>query len=203
MPTTTLPTLTTEEVEAAWGRPFKTTAQHCHAVSIAIVQSGVLGQFCRVARGACQGVPGQHSWVVVGRDCYDQDAPIIDATLWSYDPTVSGVWSGTLTAGHHRPHGAGSIWTYGRPPKATSQVIELTPRQPFSPDAELFLELLGPLDLMGWAILAHCPVEGWPAGEILDAMYHTDGLAVHIPIDLLGMVTDINPDGLYLPGQPK
>ena len=41
-----------------------------------------------------------------------------------------------------------------------------------------------------------CPVGGWPAGEIFEAMTHTKGLEALVPIDLLGMLTDLNPDGL-------
>lgn len=33
----------------------------------------------------------------------------------------------------------------------------------------------------------------------LAAMYNTPGLAAHIGIDLLGMLTDIDPGGVYLP----
>jgi hypothetical protein len=45
--------------------------------------------------------------------------------------------------------------------------------------------------------LANAPVEGWPAREILTAMAATPRLAACVPIDILGMVTDLNPKGLY------
>lgn len=178
--------------------PLDGWARQCHAASLKLVQNGELGA-CRVARGSCKGVGGQHSWVVLGGDCYDDDAVIIDPTLWSYDETVTGVWVGTYRDGRHRPHGKGSIWDWGRPNEATGPVIELTPRKPFSSSAEIFLELLGPLDYEGWIQLAHAPVGFWPAGEILDAIEHTEGLSGRVPIDILGMVTELNPKGLYLP----
>jgi hypothetical protein len=178
--------------------PLDGWAHQCHSASVQLVRSGRFG-VCRVARGACTGVSAQHSWLILGNDCYDDDATIIDPTLWSYDDTVTGVWVGTYQDGRHRPHGKGFIWDWGRPNKARGPAITLTPREPFSDAALGFLDILGPLDHDGWCMLAHAPVEGWPAGEILDAVQHTDGLAGRVPIDILGMVTDLNPKGLYLP----
>ena len=40
-------------------------------------------------------------------------------------------------------------------------------------------------------------MEDWPAGPILTAMAETRGLKALIPIDILGMNTDLNPGGLY------
>lgn len=141
---------------------------------------------------------GQHSWVVLGHDCYDPGAIIIDPTLWSYDSSVSGVWTGTYNDQRHTPHGMGSIWKWGRPDAPTGPVVELKPRQPWSEQAKGFLELLGPLDQKGWIVLAHAPVQGWPAAEIIDAMCES-GLQEFIPVDRVGMLTDRNPGGLYLP----
>jgi hypothetical protein len=42
-------------------------------------------------------------------------------------------------------------------------------------------------------------VEGWPAAEIIDAIYNTPELTTWVPIDIVGMLTDRNPKGLYLP----
>ena len=178
--------------------PLDDWSGQCHAASLKLVKHGALGE-CRVARGACRGVTSQHSWVVLGNDCYDRKAAIIDPTLWSYDDTVEGVWVGTYRNNRHHPHGEGSIWRWGRPEDPTGPVVTLTPRQPLSKDAQDFLELLGPLDVHGWAMLAHAPVGMWPASEILDAIYNTDGLSVFVPIDIVGMLTDRNPGGLYLP----
>jgi hypothetical protein len=75
--------------------------------------------------------------------------------------------------------------------------IELTPANPLSTEAADFLDLLGPLDLRGWGEVAHLPVEGWPAGEIIAAMCDTPGLGALVPVDIQGMVTDRNPSGLY------
>lgn len=177
--------------------PLDEWAVQCHAASVKLVKSGVCGQ-ARVARGTCTSVFGQHSWVVLGNDCYDDDAVIVDPTLWSYDPSVEGVWVGSYRDGKHVPHGKGSIWQWGRPNEAKpGEAMELTPRQPWSRAAENFLRLLGPLDKQGWIQLAHAPVEGWPAGEIIDAICES-GLAAMVPIDIVGMVTDRNPQNLYL-----
>ena len=70
-------------------------------------------------------------------------------------------------------------------------------------DARAFLELVGPLDYHGWGVLAHAPVQGWPSGEILAAITDTKPLAVLVPIDRLGMLTDRNPGGLYMSGTAK
>lgn len=178
--------------------PLDGWATQCHAASLKLVKHGELG-VCRVARGACTGVGGQHSWVVLGDNCYDGHAVIIDPTLWSYDESVEGVWVGNYRDGRHRPHGKGSIWQWGRPPAATGPVVTLTPREPFSRSARGFLEIMGPLDFEGWCLLAHAPVGAWPAAEILDAIEHTEGLSGRVPIDILGMITELNPKGLYLP----
>jgi hypothetical protein len=178
--------------------PLDGWANQCHAAALKLVKSGRFGA-CRVARGGCEGVPGQHSWVVLGDDCYDDHATIIDPTLWSYDETVEGIWVGTYQDGKHVPHGKGSIWNWGRPDTPTGPVVELTPRKPFSREAQGFLDVLGPLDHAGWAMLAHAPVEGWPAAEIIDAIYNTPELTTWVPIDIVGMITDRNPKGLYLP----
>ena len=185
--------------------PLDHWATQCHAASVELVKSDGYEQ-ARVARGTCTGVFGQHSWVVLGNDCYDDDAVIVDPTLWSYDESVKGVWVGSYRDGKHEPHGKGSIWRWGRPNEASEEPMELTPRQPWSREAQRFLGLLGPLDMKGWIQLAHAPVEGWPAGEIIDALCETphptipdSTMAGYVPIDIVGMVTDRNPNGLYLP----
>lgn len=166
----------------------------CHSASLHLVTRGI---GTRVARGTCEGVGGQHSWVVVGEDCYAEKAVIIDPTLWGYDASVTGVWVGSMRDGRHRPHGHGSIWDWGRPAAGDGSVIKLTPRKPLSRDAQSFLRFVEPLDVLGWSRLANAPVQGWPASEIIAAMDDTPGLGVHIPIDILGMITGRNPGGLY------
>lgn len=49
-------------------------------------------------------------------------------------------------------------------------------------------------------MLANLPVGDWPAAEILGQIADHPDLGHHIPIDVLGMVTDHNPSGLYLAG---
>jgi len=184
-----------QEVEEVLG-DLSHWALQCHGASLHIVKSGVVIP-ARVARGTCEGVGSQHSWVVLGNDCYDDSAKIIDPTLWSYDDSIEGVWYGSYKDGKHRPHGKGSIWNWGRPPSPVEDPMELTPQQPLSDEAQLFLELLGPLDERGWITLAHAPVEHWPAKEIITAICDS-GLDGYVPIDIKGMITDRNPSGLYL-----
>lgn len=192
--------LTLEVVADAIGFTRDEISHQCHAVSLAILRAGLVQG--RVARGRCHGVRGQHSWIVEGPDCYDPEARIIDATLWSYDPTVEGVWTGTLGDGLHHPHGwlqGLSVWHWGRPDKPTGRVLHLAPTVALSDAARAFLKALGPLDRRGWSTLANdAPVAGWPAGEILGAMADTPELAALVPIDRLGMLTDRNPGGVYL-----
>jgi hypothetical protein len=190
--------LTVEDVEEILGKPFASTAKNCHGVSLAIVKRGPFPQ-ARVARGGCDGVGGQHSWVALG-DPYDDETPIIDATLWSYRPDIQGVYVGTLFDVGHQPHGYGSIFEWGKPEHQGGPDIDLTPTFELSEEAEEFLDLLGPLDRRGWATLAHAPVLEWPAGEIFAAMDDTPQLKALVPIDILGMTTDRNPGGLYLRG---
>jgi hypothetical protein len=132
-------------------------------------------------------VGGQHSWVVLGDDCYDATAEIVDPTLWSYDSTVEGIWYGSYRDKRHTPFGKGSIFRYGRPDTPTGEIIKLS--APLSRDAQSFLDLLGPLDRRGWAVLAHAPIGNWPAAEILGAMHDDPRLSALVPIDIIGMLT--------------
>lgn len=172
--------------------------KNCHAASIELVYSGVLAE-ARVARGWCDGVSSQHSWVVLG-DPYDKTVEIIDPTLWSYTTNIPAIWFGTAKdKPRHTPHGSeGTIFTYGRPDLPVGPVIPLG--KPLSPSAQHFLDFMSPqgLDRQGWGILAHAPVTGWPAREIITAMYENDDLRVLIPVDIVGMLTDKNPKGLYM-----
>lgn len=183
-------------------RPLKDFARQCHVASLKLVQEmdPAIWPECRVARGTCAGVGGQHSWVVLGKDVYAPDARIVDPTLWSYDPAVAGVWYGSAKDGRHVPHGGyGTIWEWGQPAPQSDAFVELTPAQPLSHSARSFIRLLGPLDRWGWGTLCDAPVAGWPAAEIIAAIADTKELAALVPIDRLGMLTDRNPGGLYLP----
>lgn len=192
-----------EAIAAEIGHPYPDEwGGNCHGISLAIVKAGLIPG--RVARGRGIGVTSQHSWIVVGADAdvYAEDAEIVDPTLFHYRDDVDGIWHGTAADGIHHPHGAGDIWSWGHPPKATEEPIALTPSFPLSGAAESFVDLLGPLDRAGWGMLAtHAPVGGWPAAEILAAMDDTPAVAALVPIDRLGMLTQRNPDGLYLAGE--
>lgn len=168
----------------------------CHEASLELVRSGVLPEGARVARGSHTSVLGQHSWVVIG-DPYAADVTIIDPTLWSYlEEQLAFVEISSGSDTRYRPHGAGSIWEYGRPPEPAGPVITLATK--LSPAAQLFLDMIGyGLDRRSWSILANAPVGGWPAKEILGAMYDDERLSALVPIDVIGMVTDRNPGNLY------
>lgn len=172
--------------------PLDKYYRQCHGASLELVRSG-LGD--RVARGACRGVGSQHSWVVIG----DPYAPaiIIDPTLWSYRMDVSGVFVGNPDIYGHTPLGAGNIWAWGKPIAGDGLPVKLTPKTPLSPEAKTFLQMLEPLDIAGWQNLSNAPVGGWPASEIFRAMYETPAIKHYVPIDKIGMLTDINPGGLY------
>jgi hypothetical protein len=174
----------------------------CHVISLAIVRLGILqgpaGARIRVARGFHPSVPGrQHSWISLG-DPYDPETEYLDPTLWCWTGDHPEIWSGAAGDSDHFPHGTGDIWEYGCPVHAGGPTITLTPEQPLSADARLFLDIVGPLDVRGWMAMANAPVGGeWPAGEIFAAISQTEGIKSFVPIDVLGMTTDLNPGELY------
>lgn len=198
MKTINLPSI--PEIEAAIDIPFDDWAHQCHAISYAILTSGVLDlpDGGRIARGVCNGVGSQHSWIVVGMDCYADDVTIIDPTLWSYRDDVEGIYVGTATTYGHTPHGGtGSIWTYGQPVHGGGETITIDPAL-LTAESQRFLAIIGPLDRAGWSTLIHAPVHGWPAANIIEAAYQTPALKAVIPVDIVGMLTDANPGGAYL-----
>jgi hypothetical protein len=189
------------DVEKAVELPFEKWAGNCHSVSIRIVKSGLIEGPCRVARGGCKGVYCQHSWIILGKCCYREDAKIIDPTMWGYVEGVDGIWYGTMADGLHRPHGIGTIWEWGMPQSEGGPAIELK-----LPDmAEYFLSMIpGTRDKAFWQdLLSQAPVQGWPVKQVYEAAYEHPELSALIPLDKLGMVTDVNPGGLYLPTEEK
>lgn len=173
---------------------------NCHVASTALVHSGLAGPDARVARGWAKGVTSQHSWVVVGSP-YDQHAHIIDMTLWSYDPSVKGVWQGSLLDGVHSPHGIGHFMEGNHPSHHGGPTIHLTPATPLSRKATGWLRAVGaPFDFRGWMEVAQLPVEGWPSGEIIEALLDTEGLAAAVPWDIVGHLTNRDPNYFYSKG---
>lgn len=202
-------TLTVDTVEEALGRPLGDLRLQCHAASLALVQSGLLGDRARVARGILSGIDGQHSWAVVG-DPYRPER-IVDITAWSYNVqrqgmTVPRVWEPAPHRGDwpgfadHIPHGTGPVLGAGYP---VCQDGDTIPLEGLSADAQGFVDLVARLndrdglDIHGWAGLLASPVGGWPAGEIMAAAHKHQRLAAFVHVDRLGMLTDINPGGLY------
>jgi hypothetical protein len=189
--------LNIKDVEKAIGIPFEEWYHQCHLVSLAIVKAGLV-EGGRVARGFCNGVSSQHSWIAIG-DPYAKKCQIIDPTLWSYDNSVAGIWYGTARDGRHSPHGAGHIFNWGMPQAGNGPILDLD-IEGLSVHAHIFLDQIGPLDAFGWAMLfSKAPVEGWPAGEIIERAYANDFFKALIPVDRVGMLTNLNPGGLYLP----
>lgn len=177
--------------------PAAEWAGRCHEMSLAVLRTGLFGPG-RVARGGAQGIMSQHSWITLG-DPYDRRSVVVDPT---YIPATTGE-AGILVTVNMRRHwpqgGAGDIWAdSGPPPAPTGKVVELEGFDELSPAARRFLEACGyPLDYRGWSHLVHGPVRGWPAGEIITAMCATRDLKVVTPIDIVGMTTELNPNGLY------
>lgn len=188
--------VTIQEIEAAIG-PLDSYAHQCHAAAFALVNSGILGE-SRVARGSCRGVGGQHSWAVLGMDCYDDNATIVDVTAWSYFDAPR-LWIGKIRDLPHRPHGYGSIADSAKPHHMGGETVTITDkvRGRLSYGAAYLIRQLEPLDHRGWAQVANLPVGGWPAAEVLEAM-DDSGLGPLIPVDRMGMLTNRNPGGLYL-----
>jgi hypothetical protein len=180
----------------ATGVPFFQWARRCHEMSLKVLRTGRFGRG-RVARGTCEGVGSQHSWIVLGDDVYDDSAPIVDPVLWSYRDDVDGIFAGFPEEHGHVPHGSGAYFTGARPYHHGGPDITLTPAVPLSTAARHFLETLLPLDLHGWGEVAHLPAGGWPSAEIISAMCDTPGLGVLVPVDIVGHLTDRNPSGLY------
>ena len=175
--------------------PLNQWVNKCHQASLTLVKAGV---GTRVARGFCSGVPSQHSWVIMGNDCYDPNATIIDPTLCLYRTDVQEVWIGSMHQKWHTPHGLGSIWTSNKPRSAGGIPICLNTKN-MSKEAQCFLQEIEPLDIQGWhQLLAKCPVQGWPSKEIITEACNHPTLKPLIPIDIVGMLTNLNPNGLYL-----
>lgn len=194
--TSTPLTIDVATIERAISLRFEDWAHSCHRVSIAIIKSGVLPVPGRVARGWAKEVTSQHSWIALG-DPYNPSTPLLDPTLWSYRPGVEGVWQGTLQAGIHSPHGNASVWDTGQPIYQGGPGIRLD-RSDLSVAAIAFLDLIEPLDYRGWCALMNGGMLEWPASEIVSRAYGDHRIMSAIPIDIVGMLTDHNPGGLYL-----
>ncbi len=199
----------TERLAGLIGVPYPEWAKNCHSISLKLLKSGAFGPG-RIARGWAEGVTGQHSWLVLGPDVYHPAVAVVDPTIAFYlkekgrQGTLDGILVAQASALSHTPHGRGSIWGRGRPDEPEGEIIELAPRFELSDAARFFLsdDILGPLDRRGWSQLANGAMEQWPAGEIIAAMDDTPLLRALVPIDVLGMVTQRNPGGLYLADLP-
>lgn len=191
--------------ESVTGRPLTDFAHQCHVASLLLVKAR-LWPNARVLRGGCAKVPGQHSWIALtGKEgVYDERVTVVDPTMWSYTGEEPYVWVGLARQVPHRPHGAGRIMEWGRPERAhesgEDEIVVKPPLGGWTPLAAEWLRMLGPLGRRGWMRLFDAPMADWPAGEILEQAEKDERLSALIPIDRLGMLTDLNPGGLYLPG---
>lgn len=187
------------------GIPVTHWVNKCHQVSLALVKTGEFGPTARVARGWSLGIHSQHSWIVLG-DPYAWDAVIIDATNPEFHRSGEIIHVSMFeNGGRYMPQGWGVLAEEEREglqhimPTFQGPERPLTPKTPLSADAQLFLAEIGPMDFRRWCWLASMlPMQGWPAKEIIEAM-DDSGMRAAIPVDILGMVTDRNPRGLYLP----
>jgi hypothetical protein len=189
------PKLTVAKVEEAIGS-IEYFEHNCHGASLALVQSGLLPEGSRVARGFVQGVRGQHSWALVAPEMiYEPETYVVDITLWSYVPEAPRLYIAKAKHWPHRPHGFGRLEYLG--PDPTDPIISLG--VPISEGAKMFLQMYAPagLDRRAWMTLLNGPMQGWPSKEIVDAASKTRELAAMVPLDILGMLTDVNPSGLY------
>jgi hypothetical protein len=186
---------TEEEIEQAIG-PIERFHSQCHAASLALVRSGLLpGEGWRVARGWARGVGSQHSWAVQGNP-YDPKSLVVDITMWSYQKHLPRVYV-TRNAVAHEPHGFGHLVPKVVFEPSTPLVTDF-PMDKLSPDTQLWFRMRYPQGI-GWADfsrLMNGPLLGWPSKEIVSATTGTK-LAVMVPIDVRGMLTDENPGELY------
>lgn len=190
-----------ETARSALGGSLERWACQCHAASLALVKAPLMPEG-RVVRGWCDHVFGQHSWMVVGMNCYDPDALIIDPTLWSYDDVVEDIWVGRMgDRPEHMPHHNWTFWDH-KPKRGPGEDIPLERYDSLGRAARMYMDLILPLDYKGWCNFAtHVGALGWPVGQVVEAMYAQKNLRGALPIDLIGMTTEINPHGLYLRGE--
>ena len=155
----------------------------------------------------CSGVGSQHSWVVLsGRpgSMFEKKVPILDPTLWTYRDDVEGLYFNTAGGTPwHTPKGAGDLWDFSCPQSVGGD--ELIPREPITGGATAFLAFLkaqvgGPLSYGWWMrFFSQCPMANPPIlRELIDACYRDERIRGTIPIDIVGMLTDHNPGGLYM-----
>jgi hypothetical protein len=195
------PKLALGDVERAIGQ-LESWAENCHGAAIALVQTGLVPG-SRVARGFARGVGHQHSWVVVPTQfgVYDMSNWVVDITLWSYVPEASRLYVGKASHWPHVPHGQGHLRLMGRDPEGPRISLAV----PLSRAAQSFLQMYAPagLDYQGWMQLFNGHMQGWPAQEIVQAAYLTKEVKPAVPLDIVGMLTDLNPGGLYLAGDKE
>jgi hypothetical protein len=172
-------------------------SHRCHEASLALVRTGLLPEGARVARGWRVGVGSQHSWIVFG-NAYETPC-IVDPTYWSYSGEAPYIFTSNFDmAEYYRPHGAG-IFLIGDMEEPYVREREEIKLDGLSPKAMKFLKTFAPdgLDAMGWNKVGKLPMTGWPSKEIVTAMAKDKRVRALLQIDIIGMVTDLNPSNLY------
>lgn len=185
------------EVEKAIDTPRELWANRCHEVSLQLLKSHLFEDVdARMARGWGMQIRGQHSWIVLGDNVYDDETYVIDPT-WSATHSNKAMIMFVKNLTVHRPHGYGVLSTFPE----SSGGDELVPDDP-SPSVKSWLDLarivVGPLDRKFWLGLFNGPMQGWPSRELVAWGYGQEGLRALIPMDIVGMLTEENPMGLYL-----
>ena len=170
--------------------PYTEWHNRCHEISLKIIRANLVGMTARIARGTAAEI-GVHSWISMGNP-YAEGISYVDPTRWSWvTPDNPHIEVTSLEAGTHIPQGHGNIWDYGRPPYPTGETVNLNWAE-LSSEAKSFLDIVGPLDLNGWRVLLNSPVGGWPSKEIITAADKDPRLSAYIPVDVIGMLTNLD-----------
>lgn len=194
---TAVPTISMQDLADIVTIPLGHWHFNAHRVCLDIVRSGLF-PYSRVVEGSARGVHGTHHWLTLSEDVYDKYGTIVDPTLWCHDPSLQGVWIGTLQEEIHHPRGEGYIWDHSYPENSSFKGTVSLNKEGLSTQAKYFLSRVEPLNLDGWRRLMRSPMQGWPAGEIIDQMKHSAELAAIVPEELEGMLTNRNPSGAWL-----
>lgn len=198
--TLTIPVVSLEAVRLATKVPLGKWHVAAHQVCLDLVRSGLF-PYARVVQGTSPRVHARHFWLSLSEDVYDKYATLVDPTLWCHDPSLRGVWVGTLEHGIHHPLGIGYLWDHTYPENSSFADTVTIPKEGLSTRAKYFLSRVEPLNRDGWAELMRSPMQGWPSGEIIDQMKHTPELSDLVPEALEGMLTNRDPNGAWLGGR--
>jgi len=190
--------LNLDVVERAVGTPRELWKNRCHEISLALLKSDAfVGIDARMARGFSIQITSQHSWIVLGKDVFDRTALVVDPT-WSSTVMNAPMISYARNFRSHRPHGWGMLTEY--PESGGGPEVEIKGMTSETAEWVEFVRMTvdGPLDVRFWCRLFSGPLQGWPSRELVGLAAEMPELRFGIPVDVVGMLTDLNPNGLYL-----